>query len=111
MKITPKQAKIKKVMDEFKSGTLHSGSKKGATVTNPKQAIAIALSQAKGLKKGGMWIQDAIKKPGSLRKSLGVKEGQTIPKGKLASASKSSNPTTAKRARLAMTLSKLGKGK
>lgn len=31
-------------MHEFKEGNLHSGSKKGPVVTNPKQAIAIALS-------------------------------------------------------------------
>lgn len=32
-------------MREFKAGTLHSGSKKGPKVKNPKQAIAIALSE------------------------------------------------------------------
>ena len=40
------QAKVKKVMKEFKSGTLHSGSKKGPVVKSRKQAIAIALSEA-----------------------------------------------------------------
>lgn len=40
-------AKISKVMGEFKSGALHSGSKKGPEVTNPKQAMAIALSEAR----------------------------------------------------------------
>lgn len=40
-------AKISKVMGEFKSGSLHSGSKKGPEVTNPKQAVAIALSEAR----------------------------------------------------------------
>lgn len=44
------KSKIKKVMHEFKQGELHSGSKKGPTVTNPKQAVAIALSEAR--KKG-----------------------------------------------------------
>lgn len=39
-------AKVGKVMGEFKEGTLHSG-KKGPVVKNPKQAIAIALSQAR----------------------------------------------------------------
>ena len=41
-----KQAKVGKVMHEFKAGTLHSGSKKGPEVTNRKQAIAIAMSEA-----------------------------------------------------------------
>ena len=40
-------AKISKVMGEFKRGELHSGSKKGPEVTNPKQATAIALSEAR----------------------------------------------------------------
>lgn len=39
--------KIKKVMTEFGKGELHSGSKKGQIVTNPKQGIAIALSEAR----------------------------------------------------------------
>lgn len=39
--------KVKKTMDEWKSGTLHSGSKKGPKVTSQKQAVAIALSQAR----------------------------------------------------------------
>ena len=45
MKMTKSQKKIKKVMGEFKEGTLHSG-KGGKVVTNPKQAVAIALSEA-----------------------------------------------------------------
>ena len=43
---TPKMAKVGKVMKEYKAGKLHSGSKKGPTVTSRKQAIAIALSEA-----------------------------------------------------------------
>lgn len=39
--------KIEKVMEEFKDGKLKSGSKKGPQVTKPKQAIAIALSEAR----------------------------------------------------------------
>jgi len=45
MKMTKKQAKIGKVMGEYKAGTLHSG-KGGKVVKNPRQAIAIALSSA-----------------------------------------------------------------
>lgn len=43
--------KIGKVMDEYVEGKLHSGSKKGPVVTNPKQAIAIGLSEARRGKK------------------------------------------------------------
>jgi hypothetical protein len=57
------------------------------------------------------WIAGAIKKPGSLRKTLGVKKGETIPAKKLAAATHSKNPTTARRARLAETLGKLRKKK
>lgn len=42
---TPK--KVKKVMREFSKGKLHSGSKKGPVVTNPKQAAAIGYSEAR----------------------------------------------------------------
>ena len=45
MKMNKTQKKIKSVMGEFKEGTLHSG-KGGKVVTNPKQAIAIAISEA-----------------------------------------------------------------
>lgn len=41
------EAKVAKVMKEFGAGKLHSGSKKGPEVTNPKQAVAIALSEAR----------------------------------------------------------------
>ena len=61
-------------------------------------------------KKGGStkWIQSAIKKPGSLRKSLGAKEGEKIPAKKLAAAAKKPGKL-GQRARLAQTLSKLKK--
>ena len=43
---TPKaKAKVSKVMGEFKAGDLKSSS--GENVTNPKQATAIALSEAR----------------------------------------------------------------
>jgi len=49
------------------------------------------------------WIAGAIKKPGALRKELGVKEGKTIPAKKLASAAKKPGKL-GQRARLAETL-------
>lgn len=47
MKKEKGKKKVEKVMHEFKEGKLHSGSKKGPEVTNPKQAVAIALSEAR----------------------------------------------------------------
>ena len=48
------EKKMTKVYHEFGKGELHSGSKEGPIVTNPKQASAIAISEArrKGLKAG-----------------------------------------------------------
>lgn len=44
--------KVAKVMGEYNEGELHSGSKKGPVVTNRKQAMAIAMSEALKAKKG-----------------------------------------------------------
>ena len=38
-------SKVKKVMGEYKRGSLRSGSKKGPKVKSRKQAVAIALSE------------------------------------------------------------------
>ena len=46
---TKSQQSVKRTMHEFKEGKLKSG-KSGKKVTNPKQAIAIGLSEAR--KKG-----------------------------------------------------------
>jgi hypothetical protein len=60
--------------------------------------------KAKGGKVSGKkWIQSAIKKPGSLRSSLGVKKGEKIPAAKLAKAAKAPGKM-GQRARLAKTL-------
>ena len=56
----------------------------------------------------GKWIQKAIKKPGALCQSLGVKAGQKIPAKTLDAAAKKPG-VMGKRARLAKTLSKLGR--
>jgi hypothetical protein len=41
-----KKERIHEEMGKFKRGTLHSGSRKGPTVTSRAQAQAIALSEA-----------------------------------------------------------------
>ena len=51
MKKAAQKKKVSKVMKEFKAGTLNSGSSTGPVVTNRKQAVAIAMSQAKMSKK------------------------------------------------------------
>jgi len=60
-------------------------------------------------KKNEKWIQKAIKKPGALKKSLGVGKDEKIPAGKLKAASKKGGKM-GKRANLAMTLKKLHEG-
>ena len=100
MKSGSKQSKIKTVMKEWKEGKLKSGTS-DKKVTNPKQAIAIALSEAgmsKNKKRGGGAIMadkkstmgEALKKGGSLFKgketygeelseAKSVKSGKTSP--------------------------------
>jgi hypothetical protein len=56
------QDKVQKVMHEYKTGTLHSGGD-GKAVKNPKQAIAIAMSEA-GMKRkprGGLMANATLK--------------------------------------------------
>lgn len=57
------------------------------------------------------WIQGAIKKPGALRATLGVKKGEDIPVSKLKKAAKGKGVSkkTEKRAELALTLRKMKK--
>ncbi|CAB4151608.1 hypothetical protein UFOVP582_25 [uncultured Caudovirales phage] len=59
-----KDTKTQKVMHEWKSGTLHSGSKKGPVVKDIKQAIAIAMSESHQTK--------VSKKPKSMKRAKTV---------------------------------------
>ena len=54
-----KRNKVEKVMHEYKEGALHSGSKKGPKVKSRKQAIAIALSEAR---KSGEYVKPRKKR-------------------------------------------------
>ena len=72
------------------------------SLTEDKQLGATSMA------KEGKWMQKAIKKPGALRSSLGVKKGEKIPAGKLAAAAKKPGKM-GQRARLAQTLKKMKK--
>lgn len=88
-------AKIAKVMGEFKSGKLHSGSKKGPEVTNPKQAVAIAISEAR---KSGARIPAKKAEGGRARYNEGgsvKKEGKPkIPRSMIENISSGPGPDT-----------------
>ena len=56
------------------------------------------------------WIHGAIKKPGALRKSLGIKKGKKIPLKKLKADSKKGGKL-GQRARLAITLRRLSRSR
>jgi len=59
---TKKQtAKVGKVMGEYKEGTLHSG-KGGPVVKDRKQAVAIALSEAKMPQRGARTAKNKANK-------------------------------------------------
>jgi hypothetical protein len=63
-----KSNKVGTVMREFKSGDLKSSS--GTKVTNPKQAMAIALSEAGVSKKGKNMKADGVAKKGKTKADM-----------------------------------------
>jgi len=98
---------VSSVREGFKKGGF---ARIGSFLESMGKYKSLAKSKELHMKKGGStnWIQGAIKKPGSLRKTLGVKAGQKIPASKLSAAAKKSG-ITGKRARLAITLKGLKK--
>ena len=85
--------------------------KKFPDLTGDGEVTKADILKGRGVfKKGGSskFIQKAIKKPGSLRKSLGIKKGKTITKSKLKEAAKKPGKL-GQRARFAITLGKLRK--
>src|SRR5579872_2696703 len=88
----PQKRKVKKVMDKWKSGSLKSGS--GGKVTNYKQAVAIALSEAglhKAVKmcKHGEELSKCTKcNPDLLKKDMEMGSGEADGGGVVASVEK-----------------------
>lgn len=66
--MTKAQKKVGTVLREFKAGKLHSG-KKGPVVKSPKQAIAIALSEA-GMSKPKKMAMGGVVSKGQLKSDL-----------------------------------------
>ena len=71
-------------MGEFKRGSLKSGGS-GQKVTNPKQAIAIALSEANAMNEGGMMQNPVMQRPmfqtPMQREGMGIMAGVAPIKG------------------------------
>jgi len=68
-----------------------------------------AVKKKKKKKSKKNWIQGAVKRPGALRKKLGVAKGKKISASQLNKAAKSKNPTTRRQANLAKTFKKMNR--
>lgn len=89
--------KVERAMHEMKEGKLRSGSKKGPKVTNPKQAIAIGLSEAR--EEGAKAPKKATGKKAAAKKATGKKAAAKKATGKKATAKKATGKkATAKKA-------------
>jgi len=64
------QTKVKRAMEEMKEGKLKSG-RSGKKVTNPKQAIAIGLSEAR--EEGAKVPKKAVSKKSASKKAASKK--------------------------------------
>jgi Family of unknown function (DUF6496) len=87
--------KVAKVMHEWKTGTLHSGSKKGPKVTDRKQAIAIALSEKRAALKSKYDEGGSVSTPGTSWWSLLQRELAEIgPQAKISTTPSTPNQQT-----------------
>ena len=77
-----KKSKVGVVMHEFKTGSLKSSS--GQKVTNPKQGIAIALSEAHRANRGGEMASKLFKGKETFKEELA--EGKAVAKKRLTPA-------------------------
>jgi hypothetical protein len=101
--------KVEKVMHEMKKGELKSGS--GKKVTNPKQAIAIALSEAR--EEGEKVPKKASSKKAAAKKSSGkkasTKKAATTSSKKSATKKAATKRSTTKKATTKKSAAKTGK--
>ena len=102
------QSKKRKAMERGESKRHERGESRAVEAKEKKHrkngVAPVARAEAPKAKKHKKnWIAGAIKHPGALRSSLGVKSGAKIPPKKLAAAAKKPG-VTGKRARLAQTL-------
>lgn len=85
-KMSKMDKKVGRVMGEFGRGELHSGSKEGPVVKNPKQAIAIALSEgrkATKMESGGQYAAgttEKMRKEGDVLDQMAKKYGTATQK-------------------------------
>src|SRR5579859_824380 len=86
---------IKGTMEEYKAGTLHSGSKSGPKVKSRAQAIAIGLSEERKMGKGKMPMKKGKGAEHNTRIDMGMKgqratrdEQPMVPPGEMHSAEK-----------------------
>jgi hypothetical protein len=84
-------------------GPLPTYVRKATPMATSTQRLASKMAQSRS---SGNWMAGAVKRPGALHRQLGVPAGSKIPAKRLASAARSSNPTLARRARLAQTFAK-----
>jgi hypothetical protein len=78
---TKGRGKVKKVMHEYKEHELKSG-RSGKKVTNPKQAIAIALSEAREAGANIPKKKGASKKKSATKKKTAAKKKSTAKKSR-----------------------------
>jgi len=91
------QKKVKRAMEEMKSGKLKSG-RSGKKVTNPKQAVAIGLSEARELG-GKVPKKSATKKTSTKRATTKMTTAKKSATKKATSGKSAAKKTSSSRAR------------
>jgi hypothetical protein len=108
-----KQAAYEKEMAPYREQSKRDQEREKIIQDAIKKGVKFDEQDRVKMAKGGdvkkNWIANAVKKPGALRQSLGVKKGEKIPAKKLAKATKAPGKM-GQRARLAETLKGFSRG-